>query len=149
MKLHLKRPCLIIADLERSLTLYRDVLGFRVDYISEEASSESYLYTAFGFPPHAKLKFAALSTDCEARSLALAEAKNIDLPHPSLPHRAATVIRVPEVPPIIEKVAQLGLKIVRANSFTAPPNLCFTEQGFCDWDGHLIILYDVRQQEVL
>jgi catechol 2,3-dioxygenase-like lactoylglutathione lyase family enzyme len=147
-KLHVKRPCLIVADLERSLTLYRDLLGFRLDYASE-ASPDSYLYAAFGFPQHAQLKFAALSTDCEPRSLALTEAKNIDLPPPSLPHRAATVIRVPEVAPLIAKIGQLELKIVRASSFTAPPNLRFTEQAFCDWDGHLIVLYDVREDEAI
>lgn len=148
MKLHVKRPCLIIADLERSLTLYRDLLGFRLDYVSE-ASPESYLYAVFGLPQQARLKFATLSTDCEPRSLALTEAKNIDLPSPSLPRRAATVIRVPEVAPLIEKIAQWGLEIVRPSSFTAPPNLRFTEQAFCDWDGHLIVLYDVRKGEGL
>ena len=54
-EVHLKRPCMLVKDLERSFTLYRDILGFQVDYISEEASPESYLYTIFKIPKTAKI----------------------------------------------------------------------------------------------
>ena len=141
--LHLKRPCLLVADLQRSLTIYRDILGFRLDYESA-ADPDSYLYSVFHLPPQAQLRFSALSTEYELRALALTEVKGIDLPAPTTPYRAATVLRVPDVPPIIAKLTELGLEIVKPSTFTAPPNLRFTEQGFCDYDGHLIVLYDVK-----
>lgn len=143
--LHLKRPCLAVADLDRALTIYCDLLGFRLDYRSA-ADPDSYLYSVFKFTPHAKLAFAALSTDYEPRTLALTEVKGIELPAPTPPYRQGTVMRVPEVASIIAKVRQLGLETVRVNTFTAPPNLVFTEQAFHDYDGHLIILYDVRTE---
>ncbi|MBW4621047.1 MAG: VOC family protein [Cyanosarcina radialis HA8281-LM2] len=142
--LHIKRPCLAVADLERSLAVYRDILGFRLDYLSD-ASPESYLYSLFGFPKHARLKFAALSTEYELRALALTEVKGVDLPPPTTPHRAAVVIQVRELAPTIQTIQDLGLKVIEPNYFQVPPNLLFTEQAFCDRDGHLIMLYDVKQ----
>ncbi|MGB3236742.1 MAG: VOC family protein [Geitlerinemataceae cyanobacterium] len=141
--LHLKRPCLAVADLDRSLSLYQKILGFRLDYISE-ASPTSYLYAVFGFPKNARLKFATLSTEYEPRSLALTEVKGLDPQPLTLPHRAATVIRVRDLELTIQKIRELGLEAIDPSYFTAPPNLQFTEQAFCDWDGHLMVLYDVK-----
>lgn len=144
--LHLKRPCLLVSDLERSLRLYRDVLGFRLDYVSE-AGTDSYLYTVFQLPATAQLTFAALSTDHELRSLALTEVKNIPFPRPTPPHRVGLVMQVSEVATAIAQIQELGLTIVEPNIFTAPPNLVFTEQGFYDFDGQLLILYQTRMQK--
>jgi catechol 2,3-dioxygenase-like lactoylglutathione lyase family enzyme len=142
--LHIKRPCLIVADLERSLVLYRDILGFRLDYISA-ASPNSYLYPVFGLPEQAKLTFAALSTESEPRALALTEVKGIELTPPSPPYRTALVIRVSNLAATIEKIRDLQLPVIEPNSFTTPPNLQFTEQAFCDRDAHVIMLYQMRE----
>ncbi|MEO0349423.1 MAG: VOC family protein [Cyanobacteria bacterium P01_A01_bin.15] len=141
--LHLKRPCLLVADLERSLTLYCDCLGFHLDYVGK-ADPGSYLYPVFQLPPEAQLRFAALSTGQEPRALALTEVKGSVLPPPSTPHRGATVIRVPALAPVLQQLRALGLSPIRASSFTTPPNLTFTEQAVCDFDGHLMVLYEVR-----
>ena len=143
MGLHLKRPCLVVADLQRSLTIYQDILGFRLDYVGE-ASADSYLYTVFKLPTQAKLTFAALSTDHEPRAIALAEAKNVQLPTPQPPYRIATVIQVGDLDTVIQQIQLLDLEVIPPSSFTAPPNQVFTEQGFHDFDGHLIIVYQVK-----
>ena len=139
----MKRPCLLVAELERSLTLYCDVLGLTIDYISP-ASPNSYLYTVFQIPHQAQLTFAALSTPHEIRALALTEVKGIPLPQPPPPHRVGIVIQVSDVAPVIEQVTEMGLAIVEPSHFTAPPNLAFTEQGIYDFDGHLIVLYETK-----
>ena len=100
--LHLKRPCLVVSDLERSLTLYRDILGFQLDYIGE-ASPNSYLYKVFQIPSEAQIRFAALSTPHEIRALALTEVKGIVLPSYPPPYRAATVVQVEDVPPSLNR----------------------------------------------
>lgn len=141
--LHLKRPCLLVADLDRSLTLYRDCLGFRLDYVGA-ADPDSYLYPVFQLPGEAQLRFAALSTDKEPRALALTEVKGVPLPQPALPHRGATVIRVPALADLLPQLTALGLSPIQSSSFSTPPNLTFTEQAVCDFDGHLIVLYEVR-----
>ncbi|MEL6129571.1 MAG: VOC family protein [Cyanobacteria bacterium J06627_3] len=142
--LHLKRPCLLVADLERSLTLYRDCLGFRLDYVGN-ADPDSYLYPVFRLPAEAQLRFAALSTEQEPRALALTEVKGVTLPSAHLPHRGATVIRVPALTSVLPQLRVLGLSPITASSFSTPPHLTFTEQAVCDFDGHLIVLYEVRQ----
>ncbi|MEL6381054.1 MAG: VOC family protein [Cyanobacteria bacterium J06626_18] len=139
----MKRPCLLVSDLARSLQLYRDILGFRLDYVSE-ASPESYLYKVFQIPAQAQLTFATLSTEHEVRALALTEVKGIDLPERSLPHAIGIVIQVSDVPPVSEQVKALGLQVVEPSFFTAPPNLAFTEQGFYDFDGQLVVLYETK-----
>lgn len=142
-QLHLKRPCLLVADLERSFAIYRDILGFKLIHMSE-ASSDSYLYTIFKLPNSAKLKFAAFDTEYEPRALALTEVKGIQLSLPTAPYLTAMVIKVVKLKPTIAKIDQLGLEIVKPNSFMTPPNLYFTEQAFYDYDGHLIMLYEVN-----
>ncbi|MBT9314337.1 VOC family protein [Leptothoe spongobia] len=142
--LHLKRPCLLVADLERSLTLYRDCLGFKLDYVGN-ADPDSYLYPVFQLPAAAQLRFAALSTQEEPRALALTEVKGSPLPPPPKPHRGATVIRVPSLASVLPQLATLGLCPITASSFSTPPNLTFTEQAVCDFDGHLIVLYEVQR----
>lgn len=141
--LHLKRPCLLVTDLERSLTLYRDCLGFTLDYVGE-ADPDSYLYPVFQLPAEAQLRFAALSTAQEPRALALTEVRGSPLPAPSIPHRGATVIRVASLATVLPELKSLGLTPIKASSFTTPPNLTFTEQAVCDFDDHLLVLYEVQ-----
>jgi catechol 2,3-dioxygenase-like lactoylglutathione lyase family enzyme len=144
--LHLKRPCLVVSDLKRSLQIYQDILGFRLDYVGE-ASAESYLYKVFKIPPTGKLTFAALSTEHEPRAIALTEMKTVDLPQPQPPHRIAIVIQVSDLAATIQQIQLLNLEVIPPSSFTASPNLKFTEQGFHDFDGHLIIVYEVNVQD--
>ena len=142
-QLLIKRPCLAISDLERSLQVYQDILGFKIDYQSE-ASADSYLYSLFKFPPQAKLRFVSLSTETELRALALTEVKGIELPAPTPPYRTAMVIRVTDIEETINEIRQLNLEVIPPNHFQTPPNLNFTEQAFWDFDGHLTMLYQVR-----
>jgi len=143
--LHLKRPCLLVSDLQRALALYQGILGFRLDYVGE-ASPDSYLYPVFKIPAHAKLAWAALSTDHEPRAIALTEVKGIDLPRCEPPHQIGIVIQVSKLSTVMQHIQTLCLEVIPPNSFTAPPNLMFTEQGFYDFDGHLIILYETTIQ---
>lgn len=138
--LHLKRPCLLVSDLERSLKIYRDILGFRLDYQSP-ADSDSYLYTVFALPATASLTFAAFSTPNESRALALAEVKGIDLPLPQPPYRAGLVVQVDSLDTILAQWQALELPICPPNHFTASDRR-FTEQGVYDCDRHLLILYE-------
>ena len=117
------------------------------DYLSRYSRIQAYLYTIFKLPNTAQLKFAAFDTEYESRALALTEVKGIKLPAPTPPYRTAMVIRVGQLAPAIAKISQLGLEIVKPNSFTTPPNLCFTEQAFYDYDGHLIMLYEMNTSD--
>jgi catechol 2,3-dioxygenase-like lactoylglutathione lyase family enzyme len=44
-----KRINLCVADLNRSLAIYRDILGFTIDY-QKDSKEDSYSYPVFTFP---------------------------------------------------------------------------------------------------
>ena len=70
---HFKRVTLVVSDLERSLKIYRDILGFQLDGIMD-SSEASYSYPVFKIDPEATLRFATLSAGPEqVRTMALTE----------------------------------------------------------------------------
>lgn len=139
---HIKRPNLVVSDLARSLTIYRDILGLAASDIST-SSEDSYSYPVFKIPEGAQIRGITLHEPGEQRVLALTELASLDLPRPSDgPHMSAVVIGVTDLPGIFEKVSALGLtttepKVAGGADFT------FVEQAFVDFDGHLIVLYEV------
>ena len=140
----IKRPCLTVADLSKSLSIYQDILGFKLIYQSK-ADTDSYLYSVFDLPQSASLTFVALSTKDNPRALALTEVKGVQLSSSSLTYSCALVIQISELTMKIEQLKQLNLSIAPPNHFTTENNLFFTEQAFCDYDGHRIMLYEQKK----
>jgi len=138
-----KRPNLVVGDLDRSLRLYRDILGFTVFAVGE-SKPDSYSYPVFGFPPEARLRMATLSTKTQVRTLALTELRGAKVPPRTLPHRAAVVIEVKGIDRVIERIRAEGLRVVPATISKTPEGQTFVEQAFEDYDGHLIVLYEIR-----
>lgn len=139
----IKRPNLVVTDLDRSLRLYRDVLGFTVFAIGE-SGPDSYSYPVFGFPKDGRLRMATLSTASELRVLALTELKGAPLPAAPRPHRHAVVVEVKGLESIIERVRGLGLTVVTPRQSSTPEGQTFVEQALEDFDGHLVVLYEIR-----
>ncbi len=140
----IKRPNLVVTDLDRALKIYRDILGFKVFAISE-SSATSYSYPVFGFPKTGKLRMATLNTDEDVRILALTELTGTPLPPKTTPHRSAIVIEVKGIEGITAKLKAAGLHVVPATTSKTPEGATFIEQGFEDYDGHLVVLYEMRQ----
>jgi catechol 2,3-dioxygenase-like lactoylglutathione lyase family enzyme len=142
----LKRINLCVADMERSLKVYRDILGFTVNYMKDSAS-DSYSYPVFMFPKHAKMRFATLDSPTQERTFALTEVTGITLPTPPLPHMSAVVINCPNFDDVVTKVKAMGLKVVPEQAL---PDLDGKPKGretaFVDPDGHLIVLYRMNNQ---
>jgi catechol 2,3-dioxygenase-like lactoylglutathione lyase family enzyme len=139
----IKRPNLVVSNMDRALRVYRDILGFKV-FANEASGPDSYSYPVFQFPKGAKLRMATLSTDTAVRILALTELTGVPLPPKSVPHREAIVVEVKGIEQIIERVKGEGLTIVPPKSSTTPEGLTFIEQAFEDFDGHLVVLYEMR-----
>lgn len=143
MSLLYKRVTLVVADIERSLTVYRDILGFTINSIDESAK-DSYSYPVFKIPPEAKIRFATLDSPDRERTLGLTEVKGCPLPRPGTPIMSASVIRVEGLSDIIDRIRQLGLETTEVET-DSNANFTFLEQAFIDFDGHLIVLYEVMQ----
>lgn len=138
-----KRVTFVVADMDRALQIYRDILGFTLDGIMDSTHS-SYSYPVFKIDPEAKLRFATLSAGPEqVRTMALAEVTGIELPKPGLPIMTASVIRVDDLDGTFKKLEALGLEIVPGTISERPGEFKFKEQAFVDFDGHLIVLYQM------
>lgn len=140
---HFKRVTLVVADLDRSLAIYRDILGFEIDSISE-SGPDSYSYPVFKIDPAATIRFATLSAGTEqVRTLGLTEVKGIELPGPSVPRRSATVIRTADIERDFARLEALGLETTEPKFVELTESYHFWERAFTDFDGHLIVLYQV------
>lgn len=141
-----KRINLCVADLDRSLAIYRDILGFTIDY-QKDSKEDSYSYPVFTFPKEAKLRFATLNTESQERTLALTEVKGIELPPMPVPRMVAAVINCPAFDDVIAKVKAAGLEVVEPQILPDPDgNAKGREGAFIDPDGHLIVLYVLNDQ---
>lgn len=136
-----KRATILVADIDRSLQVYRDILGFEVFQISE-SSEDSYSYPVFKIPKEAKIRFATLSSPTQVRTLALTEVKGIELPKPAVPLMTACVIKVNDLEGVMEKIEALGLEVTETE-VDGNDEFTFKEQAFIDFDGHLMVLYQI------
>lgn len=139
---HVKRPTLLVADLETSLQIYRDILGFTVHHIND-SEKDSYSYPVFKLPKHAKIRFCSLDSPVEVRTLALTEVKGVSLPRPVIPHMFTCVIRVKDLPQVMENIKALGLEHTEPRMDVGSHGATFLEQSFVDFDGHLIVIYEL------
>jgi len=138
----LKRVNLLVRDMQRSLAIYRDILGFRIFQCSD-SSPQSYSYLVFRIPPQAKLHFCTLDSATEVRALALTQVTGVELPpHPAL-HLSAPVIRVERFDEVHTKLKAAGLEVVEPRRSKTSEGRDFRELAFTDPDGHLIVLYQL------
>ncbi len=139
---HYKRVNLLVADLERSLKVYQDILGFSAGTISE-SSVNSFSYPVFNIPREARMRYTYLGEPGESRVFGLTEVTNIDLPRPqNSPHLTASVIGVTDLADKIVQIKALGLDVTDSKTSDGA-EFRFLEQAFVDYDGHLIVLYEV------
>jgi len=139
-KLFVKRPALVVADLDRSLTLYRDALGFKLMFV-KNSDGASYSYTAFGFDPSSVLRFAVFATEEQENCLALLEVKAGPLPAVTAPASHAIVINCDDLDATLKRVAALGLTILPEGELLTQAGDRGREVAVRDWDGHLVVLY--------
>jgi catechol 2,3-dioxygenase-like lactoylglutathione lyase family enzyme len=143
--LRLQRANLIVADLERALRVYRDILGFRVEFI-KDSEPDSYSYPVFEIPGQAVLRFAVLSAnDEQLRSLALTEIRGVEVPRPELPRRHALVLNIEAIDAVLAALQAEGLHVYPEKRLETQDSRIGREIGFVDHDGHLVVIYRITQ----
>jgi catechol 2,3-dioxygenase-like lactoylglutathione lyase family enzyme len=138
----LKRVNLLVRDMQRSLAIYRDVLGFRV-FQCNDSSPQSFSYPVFRIPAEAKLHFCTLDSSTEVRALALTEVRGVELPPPPQVQLSAPVIRVTRIDEVTAKLKAAGLDVVEPRRSRTAEGHEFTELAFTDPDGHVVVLYEL------
>lgn len=139
---HFKRTTLLVKDIDRSLSIYRDILGFTVFSITE-SEEDSYSYPVFKIPKEATVRFATLNSPDQIRTMALTEVKGAELPKPQQPIMNASVIRIKDIEGTMQKIINLGLEHTELKIAESESAGQFKEQSFIDFDGHLIVVYEL------
>jgi catechol 2,3-dioxygenase-like lactoylglutathione lyase family enzyme len=139
-----KRQAIVVSDMERALTLYRDVLGFELHSLTQ-SSETSYSYEVFNIPREASIRFATLDAgETQIRTLALIEVTGVELAPQTGVRRAAAVINVNgRYDAVLAAVDEMGLDRAepRALGDADSERGQGIELGFTDWDGNLVVIY--------
>jgi catechol 2,3-dioxygenase-like lactoylglutathione lyase family enzyme len=137
-----QRSNLVVRNLDRALAIYRDVLGFTVDFI-QDSPVDSYSYPVFRFPRAARLRFAALSAGpSQVRTLALTEVTGITLPAAPTPSLHALVLECPPLDAVLRALATIpDVQIMPEERLRTHDGRLGREVAFMDPDGHVVVLY--------
>jgi len=145
--LYLQRPNLIVADLDRALSLYESILGFRREFI-KGPEPDSYSYPVFSIPEQAVLRFCVLSAnDEQPRSLSLTEVTGIELPPMPVPRRNALVLRVEAYEEVCAAVQAAGLQMFPEEVLKTNDGRQGRETAFIDHDGHVVLIYRIDESD--
>ena len=142
---HVKRPTLMVSDLDRSLTIYRDILGFKTSNVVV-AGDNSFSYPVFNVPREGKMRYIFLHEPDEQRVLRLTEVSGVELPKPtSVPYMSTFAIAIDNLEEKFKQLEAMGIQTTpskRAQGTDFP----IIEQGFIDFDGHLIFCYEILSE---
>tara|TARA_B100000674_G_scaffold431939_1_gene389444 strand:+ start:338 stop:823 length:486 start_codon:yes stop_codon:yes gene_type:complete len=139
----LKRINLIVSDLDQSLGIYRDVIGMEVFEI-KNSEKGSYAYKVFNLPEDADMRYASLNIGSKTRGFSLTEIKNAKLPSLDGIKMTTAVIQVKGLREIYDKIIDMNLYSTEIDEDTTPEGITFAEFSFTDYDGHLVVLYELK-----
>lgn len=139
----LKRINLIVSDLDQSLEIYRDVIGMEVFEI-KNSEKGSYAYKVFNLPEDADMRYASLNIGSKTRGFSLTEIKNTKLPSLDGIKMTTAVIQVKGLREIYDKIIDMNLYSTEIDEDTTPEGITFAEFSFTDYDGHLVVLYELK-----
>ena len=139
----LKRINLIVSDLDQSLEIYRDVIGMEVFEI-KNSEKGSYAYKVFNLPEEADMRYASLNIGSKKRGFSLTEIKNAQLPSLDGIKMTTAVIQVEGLREIYEKIIDMKLYSTAIDQDITPEGITFAEFSFTDYDGHLVVLYELK-----
>jgi len=143
-QIRFQRGNFIVADIDRSMTFYGDVLGFTEEY-RQGHNPDSYSIPVFEIPDGAQLAFVTLNSPTQRRVMALTEIKNIPLPPVPAPRRSAIVLEVADPDAVMARARALGLKVYREEQLVTGDGRVGREIGIVDFDDNLIVIYKITE----
>ena len=137
-----KRQLYVVTDMERALTLWRDVMGLQPGEITTSGPN-SYSREVFNIPARAAMRFCTLSAGPnQVRTLALLEVRGVRLPRKTGIRTTGAVINANgRLDAIIASARRMGLTVMEPRVLESAAQGRGIEQGFLDWDGNVIVLY--------
>lgn len=139
---HFQRSSVLVSNLNESLKVYRDILGFEVAIIAE-SDKDSYVYEVFNIPKEANVKVATLHSSDQKRIINLKQVTGVNLPRMRDGIiMSAVLIRVEDLRTVMEMIDTMGLKHTKEHEVRGK-RISYKEQSFIDPDGHLVALYEL------
>jgi catechol 2,3-dioxygenase-like lactoylglutathione lyase family enzyme len=132
----------VVADLDRALTFYCDILGMSLEF-RKASEPDSYSYPVFGIPREALLQFAVLNTPTQPRVMALTEVRGVSLPPQALPRRSAIVLNIPDIDRVVAASRKAGLEVFPEERLVTNDGRIGREVGIVDHDGNLVLIYHI------
>lgn len=138
-----KRTALVVSSIDRSLTIYRDILGFELNGITNSKPT-SYSYDVFLVPRDKPIRFATFNSGPDqTRSLAMIESAGVRHRNDDGVRPVALVVNANgRLEAIMAKITALGLKTVAPRPLASDTQGQGVETAFVDYDGHLVVLYE-------
>ncbi|MDJ0709240.1 MAG: VOC family protein [Woeseiaceae bacterium] len=143
--LRFQRGNFIVKNIEQSLQLYRDVLGFEVAFV-KDSPEDSYSYPVFQIDEQHQMRFAVLSTASQVRVMALTEVP-ADLPPVPHPRRAAIVLEVGDVDAVVDGARAAGCHVYEEEELHTHDGRVGREVGIVDYDDNLVVIYKIPASE--
>lgn len=143
--LRFQRANFVVRNIETSLQLYRDVLGFDVDFVLD-SPDDSYSYPVFEIDKAQKLRFAVLSTEEQVRVMALTEVP-AELEGVPRPRRTAIVLEVGDVDAVCEGARAAGCNVYDEERLVTHDGRVGREVGIVDYDDNLVVIYKIPATE--
>jgi catechol 2,3-dioxygenase-like lactoylglutathione lyase family enzyme len=146
--LRVKRPLVIVSDLERSLRFYVDVLGLELYSVEPyfDRNPESLGYEMFGLPPGVRKRMAMLNTSDEVRGLTLQEVRDMPVEFKSRPRAFTVLFETDDLLGIRARAKAAGHRVIEPAlgdipSTATTPALRFMEFAVIDPDDHVISFF--------
>ncbi len=136
-----QRGNFIVRDIDRSLVLYRDVLGFELAFV-KDSPDDSYSYPVFNIDRSHKLRFAVLNTATQQRVMALTEVPAELEPMPA-PRRSAIVLEVADVDAVVDGARNAGCHVYEEEQLHTHDGRIGREVGIVDFDDNLVVIYRI------
>ena len=137
---YMRRPSFVVRNIEESLKFYRDILGYRVNHISEGEKLAPNFYTIYNIPNDGKGRFAALNSNKTSGEFALAEYAGYQPVEDETAVRSAVLLLNANghLDEIVAKAKAGGYTVLPAYQYSETGR----ELGILDHDGHLVVLYE-------
>ena len=89
------------------------------------------------------MRFASLNIGSKTRGFSLTEIKNAELPSLDGIRMTTAVIQV-RLREIYQKIIDMNLYYTEIDQDITPEGITFAEFSFTDYDGHLVVLYELK-----
>ena len=143
-----RRGNLVVSDLERAYGIWIDLFGMEIDTENTQ-DADSLAYDLFNVPNTAPTRFATLNAGPgQPRALGMYEVPGLLPDEQDRIRRGAVVINANgRLDGIRAALPEMGLSMLREKTLVTVDQQVGIETGFHDWDGNLIILYELESAQ--